>query len=91
MQSIENLQRTLQPIFKRHHAEKVFITGSDNDTVLNLYIVGCPRAKLPLIQEEICSALHQNTGIIMSHLESEMLIDSQIRKNGELLYEKKCA
>lgn len=91
MQSIEKLQRTLQPIFKRHNAEKVFITGSDNDAVLNLYIVGCPRAKLPVIQEEISTALHQHMGIVMSHVESEMMIDSRIRKTGELLYEKRCA
>ena len=91
MQNFKKLQSALNPIFMRHNAEKVFITGIGNDHVLNLYVVGCPRAKLPQIQEEIYSALYQPTGITMAYIEAEMMIDSQIRMSGELLYEKRCA
>lgn len=91
MQIIEQLKTTLQPIFVRHNAEKVFVTDSANDAVLNLYVVGCPRAKMSLIQEEISSALHSQTNVVMNHLESEMLMDYRIRSEGKLLYVKRCA
>lgn len=91
MQSIEKLRKTLNPIFMRHNAEEVFVADLNNDAVLNLYVVGCPRAKLPQIQKEIRVALHQPAGVAIMHVEAEMMIDSQIREDGELLYKKKCA
>lgn len=91
MQSIENLRKTLNPIFMRHNAEEVFVADLNNDAVLNLYVVGCPRAKLPQIQKEIRVALRQPAGVAIMHVEAEMMIDSQIREGGELLYKKKCA
>lgn len=90
MQSIETMHSALTPVFERYNVEKVFVTGLDNDAALNLYIVGCPRARLPQMQEEISSALLRLTGIVLTYIEAEMMIDSQLFQNGSLLYEKKC-
>lgn len=91
MHTIETLQKTLNPIFKRYSAEKVIVAGTDHDVGLNLYVIGCPRAKQAEIRDEVISALVQSTGLMMMHVEAEMMIDAQIRMAGELLYERKCA
>ena len=91
MHNIAQLQRKLQPIFMRHNAEKVFVTDSMDENSLNLYVVGCSRVVIPVIQEEILRVLDKNSGINMNHLESEFLMDAQIRSSGKLLYEKICA
>ena len=91
MHTIEILQKTLNPIFKRYHAEKVIVAGADQDVGLNLYVIGCPRAKQVEIRDEVISALVKPTGLMMIHVEAEMMIDTQIRMAGELLYERKCA
>ena len=87
----ENLQSKLSPIFTRFHAEKVIISKFDNASVLNMYIVGCPRAHMDQMQNEIVSALDSSVGVNMTHIEAEMMIDSVIRRNGYLLFENKCA
>ena len=91
MHAIEILQKTLNPIFKRYNAEKVIVAGADQDVGLNLYVIGCPRAKQAEIRDEVISALVKPTGIMMIHVEAEMMIDTQVRMAGELLYERKCA
>ena len=91
MHTIEILQKTLNPIFKRYNAEKVIVAGANQDVGLNLYVIGCPRAKQAEIQDEVISALIQPTGLMMIHVEAEMMIDTKIRMAGELLYERKCA
>ena len=87
----ENLENKLNPIFTRFHAEKVIISGYGDEAVLNMYIVGCPRAHMDQIRNEITSALDSAVGVNMTHIEAEMMIDGVIRRNGYLLFENKCA
>ena len=91
MHTIETLQKTLNPIFRRYNAEKVIVAGANQDVGLNLYVIGCPRAKQAEIRDDVISALAQPTVLMMIHVEAEMMIDTQIRMAGELLYERKCA
>ena len=39
------------------------------------------------IENEIASALHGVDGIILNHVEAEMMIDSEIRNYGVLIYD----
>lgn len=87
----ENLQNKLNPIFTRFHAEKVIVSKAENEEILNMYIVGCPRAHMEQIRSEVKSVLDNTVGITMTHIEAEMMIDNVIRSNGDLLFDKKCA
>ena len=89
MQSITDLQKVLRPVFERHYAEKVYLTNPHNHN-MNFYVVGCTRAVLPVLQNEISWALHGADSVTLNHVEAEMLIDGRIRDNGILLYDSNC-
>ena len=89
MQSITDLQKVLRPVFERHYTEKVYLTNLHNNN-MNFYVVGCTRALLPVLQNEISGTLHGADSVTLNHVESEMLIDGGIRENGILLYDSKC-
>ena len=89
MRSITDLQKALRPVFERHYTEKVYLTNLHNNN-MNFYIVGCTRAVLPALKNEIASALHGVDGIILNHVEAEMMIDGRIREKGILLYDSYC-
>ena len=86
MQNITDLQKTLQPVFERHHTEKVYLTSTHKNN-MNFYVVGCTRAGLPALREEIVSALQCSGGVTLNHVEAEMMIDGSIRDGGVLIYD----
>ena len=86
MQNITDMQKALQPVFKRHYTEKVYLTNA-NKSSMNFYVVGCTRAALPLLREEIVSALQCPDGVTLSHVEAEMMIDGSIRDDGILVFD----
>lgn len=75
----------------RFHAEKVIVSKSENEEILNMYIVGCLGVHMDQIGSEVKSVLDNAVGITMAHMEAEMMIDNVIRSNGDLLFDKKCA
>lgn len=88
MQNITSLRSALRPVFDRHYTEKVYAANTNDGKNLNLYIVGCTRATVPVIKNEIASALHHTDGVTLNHVEAEIMIDSSIRGNGILLYDR---
>lgn len=74
--------------FASFHAEKVIVSKSENEEILNMYIVGCPRVPMDQIRSEVKSVLDNAVGITMTHIESEMMIDNVIRSNGNLFLKR---
>ncbi len=89
MQNITDIQKTLQPVFKRHYTEKVYLTNANKNS-MNFYVVGCTRAALPALREEIVSALQCSDGVTLNHVEAEMMIDGSVRDDGFLIYDTNC-
>lgn len=54
----------------RFHAEKVIVSKSENEQILNMYIVGCPRVHMDQIRSEEKSVLDNAFGITRTHIEA---------------------
>ena len=89
MQNITDLQKVLRPVFERHYTKKVYLTNTQKNN-MNFYVVGCTRAILPVLRNEITSALQCSGGVSLNHVEAEMMIDSSIRDGGILIYDINC-
>lgn len=89
MPNITDLQKALRPVFERHYTEKVYLTNAHKNN-MNFYVVGCTRTILPVLRNEITSALQGSDGVTLNHVEAEMMIDSSIRDSGILIYDTNC-
>ena len=89
MQNITDIQKALRPVFERHYTKKVYLTNTHKNN-MNFYVVGCTRAILPVLRNEITSMLQCSGGVSLNHVEAEMMIDSSIRDGGILIYDINC-
>jgi len=82
--SIEQLQTTLRPVLERHQVRKAIAVKSDNEAVnWNVFVVGNFRAKMLALASDVKAVIED---VSLSQIESELMVDSQILKNGVLFF-----
>ena len=71
MQSITDIQKALQLVFKRHYTETVYLTNAHKNSK-NIDIVGCTRAILHVLRDKIVSVLECLDDVTLNHVETKI-------------------